>query len=147
MVISTCTVAMFHDKRFLVSFFLYRSGSISITFFCLNSESLPCTLSYWPWKHQSGPIQVISRDHANNVRDQQKFPLIIYSVLRIRIRDPVTFWSLDPGSGMGKKSGSGSGMTNPDHISESLDTIFWVKILKFVLCGSGMEKIRNRDPG
>jgi hypothetical protein len=35
---------------------------------------------------------------------------------------------------MGKKSGSGSGMNNPDHISESLETIFWVKILKF---GSG----------
>jgi hypothetical protein len=32
---------------------------------------------------------------------------------------------------MGKKSGSGSGMSNPDHISESLETIFWVKILKF----------------
>ncbi len=42
----------------------------------------------------------------------------------LRIRDPVPFWPLDPGSGMGKKSGSGSGMNNPDHISESLETIF-----------------------
>jgi hypothetical protein len=25
--------------------------------------------------------------------------------------------------------GSGSGMNNPDHISQSLETIFWVKIL------------------
>jgi hypothetical protein len=49
----------------------------------------------------------------------------------IRIQDLVTFLSLDTGSGMGKKSGSGSGMNNPDHISESLETIFWVKILKF----------------
>jgi hypothetical protein len=32
---------------------------------------------------------------------------------------------------MGKKSGSGSGMNNPDHISESLEIICWVKILKF----------------
>jgi hypothetical protein len=32
---------------------------------------------------------------------------------------------------MGKKSGSGSGINNPDNISESLETIFWVKILKF----------------
>jgi hypothetical protein len=32
---------------------------------------------------------------------------------------------------MGKKSGSGSGMNNPDHISESSETTFWVKILKF----------------
>jgi hypothetical protein len=27
--------------------------------------------------------------------------------------------------------GSGSGMKIPDHISESLKTIFWVKMLKF----------------
>jgi hypothetical protein len=40
---------------------------------------------------------------------------------------------LDPVSGMGKKSGSGSGMkNNPDHISESLETIFWVKILNIL---------------
>jgi hypothetical protein len=53
----------------------------------------------------------------------------------------------DPGSGMGKKSGFGSGMSNPDHISESLETIFWVKILKFFDAdpGSGLEKIRFRD--
>ncbi len=54
-----------------------------------------------------------------------------------------------PGSGMGtgKKSGSGSGMNKPDHISESFETIFWVKILKFFNAdpGSGMEKTRIRD--
>jgi hypothetical protein len=32
---------------------------------------------------------------------------------------------------MGKNSGSGSGMNNPDHISGCLETNFWVKILKF----------------
>ena len=32
---------------------------------------------------------------------------------------------------MGKKSRSGFGMNIPDHISESLETVFWVKILKF----------------
>ncbi len=31
---------------------------------------------------------------------------------------------LIPRSGMGKKSGSGSGVNNPDHISEWLETIF-----------------------
>jgi hypothetical protein len=53
---------------------------------------------------------------------------------------------------MGKKSKSGSGINIPDHISESLETNFWIKILKFfdsdadpkiVLTlgpGSGMEK-------
>ncbi len=51
----------------------------------------------------------------------------------------------DPGSGTGKKWGSG--MNNPDHISESLSTIFRIKILKFFDAdpGSGMEKIRIRD--
>jgi hypothetical protein len=62
-------------------------------------------------------------------------------------------------------------MNNPDHISESFETIFWVKILNFFDVdsgwkkfgfgirdgknsdsGSGMEKIRiqdgkNSDPG
>jgi hypothetical protein len=33
---------------------------------------------------------------------------------------------------MGKKSGFGSGMNNQDHISESLETIFWGKMLKFL---------------
>jgi hypothetical protein len=64
----------------------------------------------------------------------------MYRVLRIRIRDPVHFWPLDPG--MGKKSGSGSGMNNPDHITQSLETIFRVKILSFFDAdpGSGMTK-------
>ncbi len=37
----------------------------------------------------------------------------------------------DPESGMGKNQvpGSGSGINIPDHNSESLETIFWVKIL------------------
>jgi hypothetical protein len=48
---------------------------------------------------------------------------------------------------MGKKSGSGSEMNNPDHISESLETSFGDKILKLFDAdpGSGMEKIRIRD--
>jgi hypothetical protein len=40
---------------------------------------------------------------------------------------------------MGKKSGSG--MNNPDHISESLETIFWVKILKFLDTDPGWKKL------
>ncbi len=50
--------------------------------------------------------------------------------------------------------GSGPGMHNPDHISESLEAIFWEKILKFfdadpesLDTGSGMEKNRIQDPG
>jgi hypothetical protein len=64
-------------------------------------------------------------------------------VLRIRIWDPVPFLPLDPGSGMGKNQDPdpGSGMYLPDHISESLETIFWVKILKF------FDTDADPDPG
>jgi hypothetical protein len=54
---------------------------------------------------------------------------------------------------MGKKTGSG--MNNPDHISESLETIFWVKLIKLLDADPefGMEKKfesgmgKNSDPG
>jgi hypothetical protein len=59
---------------------------------------------------------------------------------------------------MDKKSGSRSGMNNPDHVSESLETMFWVKMLKFfdadpewknLNLGSGMEKFQiwDKHPG
>jgi hypothetical protein len=54
----------------------------------------------------------------------------------------------DPDRGsVGEKSGSG--MNNPDHISESLETIVWVKILKFFDAdlGSGIRDGKNSDPG
>jgi hypothetical protein len=59
---------------------------------------------------------------------------------------------LTSGSGMGKKSGSGSGMNTPDHISGSLEQFFGVKILKFFDAGpeSFLPWIRdgkNSDPG
>jgi hypothetical protein len=48
---------------------------------------------------------------------------------------------------MGKKSGSGSRMNSPDHISESLETVFLgLKYLNFYGDpGSEMEKIWIRD--
>jgi hypothetical protein len=50
---------------------------------------------------------------------------------------------------MGKKSRSGSGMKIPDHISESLETIFWLKTLEFFDAGpdpgSGIFLTRFRD--
>jgi hypothetical protein len=61
----------------------------------------------------------------------------------LRIRVPVAFLPLDLGFGIGKKSGSGSGMNNPDHISESFVTIFWVKILEFFNTNPGWKKIRS----
>ncbi len=75
--------------------------------------------------------------------------IVIYSVA-----DPdsgsAAFLTL--GSGMGKKSESGSrirtGMNNPDHISDRLETFFGLKILEFFDAdpGSGMENIWIRDP-
>jgi hypothetical protein len=44
---------------------------------------------------------------------------------------------------LGKKTGSG--MNNPYYISESLETDFWIKILKLFDAdpGSGMEKFES----
>jgi hypothetical protein len=77
----------------------------------------------------------------------------IYVALMPSVADPDprsgAFLALHPGSGIGKTSGSGSGMNDPDHISESLKQFFLVKTLKFFDAdpGSGMEKIPIRDPG
>jgi hypothetical protein len=35
-------------------------------------------------------------------------------------------------------------MNNPDHISESLESIFWVKILKFFDADPGWKKFRSK---
>ncbi len=61
-------------------------------------------------------------------------PYIKNTVLRIRIRD--AGW-------VPKKSVSGSGMKNPDHISESLETFFWVKILNSLM---RIRDGKNPDP-
>jgi hypothetical protein len=55
------------------------------------------------------------------------------------VADPESGAFLTPGSGMGKKSGSGSGMKNPDHISAILETVFGLKYLNSLT--------RIRDPG
>jgi hypothetical protein len=38
-------------------------------------------------------------------------------------------------------------MNNPDNISESLETIFWVKILQFFDADPGSEIFLTLDPG
>jgi hypothetical protein len=50
----------------------------------------------------------------------------------------------DLGFEIGKKSGSGSGMNKQDHISDSLETVFWVNILKFFDADPGWK---SSDPG
>jgi hypothetical protein len=53
------------------------------------------------------------------------------------------------GSGMGKKSRSGSGMNIPDNISESLKRIFGLKILNFFAVDPdpGSRIFLTLDPG
>ncbi len=57
----------------------------------------------------------------------------------------------DPGSGMGKNSGSGSGMNNPDHVSEILKLFFGLKYLNSMMRIRDPEKfgsgIRDKHPG
>ncbi len=65
-------------------------------------------------------------------------------MLRIRIRYPGA-GALIPGSGMGKKSGSKSEMNNPDHVSESLETIFFG--LKFLNSLMRIRDGKNMEPG
>jgi hypothetical protein len=74
---------------------------------------------------------------------------VLCSVCSVADPDPGTFRPLDPGSGLGKKSGSGiRDGNNPDYISESFIKQFFE--LKCLIrdrknFGSGMEKIS--DPG
>ncbi len=55
------------------------------------------------------------------------------------------FLPLDPGWVKNQDPDPRSGMNNPNHISESLETILWVKILKFFDADPGCKK--NSDPG
>jgi hypothetical protein len=64
------------------------------------------------------------------------------TVLRIPMRDPGAF--LTTGSGIGKNSGSGSRMNNPDYISESLNNFVLKKYLNSLMRIRD-EKIRIRD--
>jgi hypothetical protein len=65
--------------------------------------------------------------------------------------DPGSGAFLTPGSGMGRKSASGSGIRDEQPVSYFLELrnhffgFFGVKYL--IWCGSGMETIRIRDPG
>jgi hypothetical protein len=48
---------------------------------------------------------------------------------------------------MGKKSRSGSGINILNHISESLETNFWVKIIKFFDANADPDIFLTLDPG
>jgi hypothetical protein len=66
---------------------------------------------------------------------------------------PFDPWIRDPGWLKSQDPDPGSGMNNPDHISKSLETIFWVKIFKFFDADPGCKKFgfgirdgKNSDP-
>ncbi len=63
----------------------------------------------------------------------------------LSVPDPGSGAFLTPGSGMGKNSGSG--MNIPDHIFESLETIFGLKILEFFDADAESGIFLTRDPG
>ncbi len=67
----------------------------------------------------------------------------------LRIRDPVPFCPLDPGSVMGKKSGSGPRDKHHGSYFQKLGSNFWFKILKIFYVdpdpGSGI--FLTLDPG
>jgi hypothetical protein len=90
-------------------------------------------------------LQSLFELHAQSIRSQLKHASL--PVLHIRIRDPLPFWPLNPGLGMGKKSGPVSGMNNTDHFSESVETIFWVKILVNSLMRIRDPEWKKSDPG
>jgi hypothetical protein len=56
--------------------------------------------------------------------------------------DPESGAFLTPGSGMSKKSGFGSGMNNPDHISEGFKNKFFG--LEYL---NSLMRIRDKHPG
>jgi hypothetical protein len=82
----------------------------------------------------STPIFIIFKFNyfnKENLISQQKFAFVIST---ISVADP------DPGSGAlnpldpgwVKKPGSGSGINTPDHITETMETLFGLKYLKFL---------------
>jgi hypothetical protein len=112
---------------------------------------------YWPKVHS--PKEVMFLNELEEILDViepaefQKVRACFLSYIDAD-PDPGSGAFLTPGSGMSKKirdpdPGFGSGMNNPDHISESLETIFWAKILKFFNSdpGSGIWDGKNSDLG
>jgi hypothetical protein len=82
------------------------------------------------------------------------FFLEIYPISSVADPDPGSaafFDPWNPGWVKNQDLDPGWTMNIPDHISESLETIFWVKILKFFDAdadpGSGIKKNLIRDPG
>ncbi len=76
------------------------------------------------------------------------------SVLRIRIRDPVTFWPLDRGSERGKKikirirdEHPWSYLRAQKHLVKILNSFLWIRIRDPGVFGHGIRDGKNSDSG
>jgi hypothetical protein len=144
--------------------FVYSTGTVTcLDFFTLNiqqfqkppracwghqqifSSSAASTIQMWIyllWKSDSQEIWQFLFVNSN----KNKKIFLVNSMLRIRIRYPVPSRSLPPGSGMDKKSGSGTNYQ--DHNSQSFDTT-----LLGLINSNSLMRIRdsgwpkNSDPG
>ncbi len=105
----------------------------------------PCNTSLDKYRYGTVPQREWERSTIHSFVQLQ-------SVFRIRIRDPVPFW---PGVS-NQDSDPRSGMKFPNHISETLETIFGLKKLKFFdadqgsgifLFRDGKIWIRDKHPG
>jgi hypothetical protein len=111
------------------------------------------------WK--SSPARGTSTGYIYTVPSTSCCPSTRYSVLRIRIRGLFDPWIRIPGSGMGRKSASGSGIRDEQPRSYFLElrnhflVLLGLKYLNSLMrirdpgwrqFGSGMEKSRIRDP-
>ncbi len=90
-------------------------------------------------------------DRASNKNNADPDPQLCWSeketiwiLVKPSVADPRSGAFLTPGSGMGETSGSGYGINNPDHISDSLETIFGFKFLNSLM-RIREGKIRIRD--
>jgi hypothetical protein len=124
------------------------SGSVTLEYLMIIDPFA----RYRIWSNTSQPIK--------NAHRERRLPNLIvgpvlgtipsyFNIAQTRAMKPVPLRTLDSVwvKNQDPDPGSGFKMNNPDHISESLETIFCFTIFNFFDAnpGSGMEKIRIRD--
>jgi hypothetical protein len=122
---------MYHTVEYLLYYIYCKEAGTGV-------GALPCgTIPYYRWVSILGLYKVHSIPFCLLILKSQAF------ASTIMVPDPGSGVFLIPISGIrkGKKSGSGSGMNNPDHISENLETIYGLKY------GTSILKFFDGDPG
>ncbi len=113
---------------------IWKTWSFEYVFNVVKGCCLMRTASYgvWVWDFFLCDVKPFrsSTDQYRRYSSECISPTIKYSI----VADPWFLACLTPGSGMGRKLGSGYGMINPDHIYYSLETIFCAtKLLKMLI--------------